>query len=162
MHAQISPRSPQPLSFLSTTRQAGVCTQSTTPPHLSATGVNPSHHQRQCSGQGTGSSTSKLTPPICLSDQTSARSRSPASRIVPRRGRSPVRAPSPPSYPQPAPATSPRTRCHARPHAASPSVSLTCAERGGSQEPSGARSLSLPHCPRRCLDPTGHLLVEHL
>jgi hypothetical protein len=91
MHAQISPRFPQPLSFLSTTCQAGACTQSTTPPHLSASGVNHSRLHRPCSGQGTGSSTSKLTPPLYPSDQMSTRSRSPASRVVPRRGHSPVK-----------------------------------------------------------------------
>jgi hypothetical protein len=69
----------------------GCLYQSTTPPHLSASGVNPSRLHRPCSRQGTGLSTSKLTPPLCPSDQMSMCSRSPASRVVPRRGRSPVK-----------------------------------------------------------------------
>jgi hypothetical protein len=76
-------------------------TQTTTPPHLSATRVNPSPHCRPCSGQRTGSSTSKSTPLLCLSDQTNARTSTTAPHVFPRRACSLSRAPPPPSDPQP-------------------------------------------------------------
>jgi hypothetical protein len=110
MHAKSRQDPLQPFSSLFTTRQAGACTPSTIPPHLSASGVNPSRLHHPCSGQGTGSSTSKPTPPLCPSDRASARNRSPAPRIVPRRDRLPARAPSLPIDPQPTLATSPQTR----------------------------------------------------
>jgi hypothetical protein len=107
----------QPLSPLSSTHQAGRHTPPTLLTHLTAPRVQPNPLHRPCSGQGPRSSTSSSTPPLCPSDQTNARSSTPALRVFPRRARFHSRAPTPPKHPQPALATSIWTRAKTLHHA---------------------------------------------